>query len=158
MRRPIEKDGIAIWELIKGTAVLDLNSPYSYLMLCRYFNKTCVVSELDNRIVGFVSGFLLPESPDVLFIWQVAVHKENLRHGLALAMLKYVIAKHSAKPVRFVKMTVNPTNKAAHKLYRQLAAELKTNIKETEGFPSCLFPGSNHEKEVMLTIGPLEKI
>lgn len=138
--------------------MLDLNSPYSYLMLCRYFNKTCVISEFDNRIVGFVSGFFLPESPDILFIWQVAVHNKNLRQGLALSMLKYLIAKNSAKPVRFVKMTVNPTNKAAHKLYRKLASELKTTIKETKGFPSCLFPGSNHEEEVMLSIGPLEKI
>ena len=56
-RSPSEEDGKDIWELVKSTRVLDLNSAYSYLLLSKYFCDTCVVAEVNGKIVGFVSAF-----------------------------------------------------------------------------------------------------
>ncbi len=156
LRVPVEEDGIGIWELVKSTKVLDLNSPYSYLMLCKYFSDTCVVTEMDNKIVGFISGFRSPADPTVLFIWQVAVDKSTLRRGLGLTMLKHLVKRNSNNPVHYLEITVNPSNEAAYKLYRKLALELDTSIEEIECFPSHLFPGGQHEKEILLRIGPLQ--
>ncbi|HBQ24847.1 MAG TPA: diaminobutyrate acetyltransferase, partial [Syntrophomonas sp.] len=48
MRFPSEEDGRGIWELVKSTRVLDLNSAYSYLLLSKYFSDTCVVAEVEG--------------------------------------------------------------------------------------------------------------
>lgn len=52
-RVPGAEDGAKVWELIRQAGSLDLNSPYSYLMLCDYFRDTCVVAEDNFGIVGF---------------------------------------------------------------------------------------------------------
>ncbi len=72
-RVPGAEDGAKVWELIRQAGSLDLNSPYSYLMLCDYFRDTCVVAEDNFGIVGFLSAFRSQKREDTLFIWQVAV-------------------------------------------------------------------------------------
>src|SRR5699024_11825128 len=71
--KPTKDDGAEVWELIKHTGVLDLNSSYSYLMWCEIFSETSIVVEREGNTVGFISGFIHPDQPDTLFIWQVAV-------------------------------------------------------------------------------------
>jgi len=40
-RKPCAQDGAGIWDLVRETEVLDLNSAYCYLMLGKYFPDTC---------------------------------------------------------------------------------------------------------------------
>lgn len=154
-KMPIVEQGQDIWQLIKNTKNLDLNSAYSYLMLCKYFADTCVVAQSEEKVVGFISAFHPPNQPDVLFVWQVAVDSSFRRYGLGLNMLKHLLTRTSCLKVRYLEMTVNPSNKAAYSLYYKLADELNTSCEETICFPSWLFPGAQHEDEVMLRIGPL---
>lgn len=67
LRMPREDDGARIWELARDISVLDLNSAYSYLMLCKYFPDTCVVAEHKDQIIGFVTAFRLPKQPVTIF-------------------------------------------------------------------------------------------
>ena len=45
-------DGPAIWKLVRDSRVLDLNSLYSYLLICRHFGDTCVVAETSGEDVA----------------------------------------------------------------------------------------------------------
>jgi L-2,4-diaminobutyric acid acetyltransferase len=63
-RKPTKEDGAAVWELIKHTGVLDLNSSYSYLMWCDIFSGTSVVAQREGETVGFISGFINPDKPN----------------------------------------------------------------------------------------------
>ena len=155
MRFPSEEDGKGIWELVKSTRVLDLNSAYSYLLLSKYFSDTCVVADVEGTIVGFVSAFHPPMQADVIFVWQVAVDEAFRRRRLGMNMLKHLLAREICSNNRYLEITVNPSNHAAYNLYYQLAYELKTSCIEEECFPSWLFPGGQHEEEIMLRIGPL---
>jgi hypothetical protein len=75
MRLPTRKDGAAIHHLISECPPLDLNSLYAYLLLGEHFSDTCVLAEsAGGRINGFISAYVIPTRPDVLFVWQVAVH------------------------------------------------------------------------------------
>lgn len=154
--KPVEEDGKAIWKLINNTKGLDLNSAYSYLMLCKYFPETCVVAKTEEKVVGFVSAFHLPNKAEVLFIWQVAVDSNYRRHKIGLNMLKHLVNRKSCANVRFLEITVTPSNNSAYSLYYKLADELFTSCTESICFPSCLFPGAQHEDEIMLRIGPLK--
>ena len=155
MRAPTAEDGADIWALVKDTRVLDVNSPYSYLMLGEYFPETCVVAERRDGLVGFVSAFLPPRQDDTVFVWQVAVAKKTGRRGLGKAMLRELLERPACDGVRWLEATVTPSNRPSAALFRSLARDLESPCKITEGFPSEAFPGSSHEAEHRFRIGPL---
>src|SRR6056297_351369 len=75
LRIPSAVDGPALHELIAACPPLDQNSRYCNLLQVSYFARTAVVAELDGEIVGSITGFIKPDDPATLFIWQVAVHE-----------------------------------------------------------------------------------
>ncbi len=151
-----DDDGKEIWHLIKNTGVLDLNSSYNYLMWAKYFDQTSVVVERNKKIVGFISGFIQPNKPDHLFIWQVAVYDSERKKGLALSMLKAILKRSTCKDVHYLEATVSPSNKASAALFKKLAVELKTNCQITECFTVNQFTVIEHEAENFFTIGPFQ--
>ncbi|WP_342707307.1 diaminobutyrate acetyltransferase [Marininema mesophilum] len=157
-RKPTEEDGTAIWQLIKETGVLDLNSSYSYLMLCKYFADTCVIAEEqgDRGVVGFVSAFIQPESPDVIFVWQVAVDHSQRGKGLAKSLLRDLLARDACANVRYLEATISPSNNASQSLFEGLARDIRTNCDTSVCFPEELFPDEGHESEWTYRIGPIE--
>jgi L-2,4-diaminobutyric acid acetyltransferase len=155
MREPTVDDGAEIWALVKDTRVLDVNSPYSYLMLGEYFARTCVVAEMRGRLVGFVSAFLPRRREDTVFVWQVAVARSAGRRGLGKAMLRELLARPVCESVRFLEATVTPSNRPSSALFRALARDLGSPCTITRGFPSEAFPGESHEAERLFRIGPL---
>ncbi|MUV37793.1 Diaminobutyrate acetyltransferase [Lentibacillus sp. JNUCC-1] len=155
-REPTLDDGAGVWTLIKETGVLDLNSSYSYLMWCSVFSDTSVVVEADGQIVGFISGFIKPASPDKLFIWQVAVDGEQRGKGLASKMLHHILERDICENVRYVEATVSPSNTPSRKLFNGLARSLDTNIEVSDCFTAEDFPEEGHEDELMHLIGPFK--
>ena len=72
--RPDVADGSALWRIAGDSGTLDLNSSYSYLLWCRDFADTSAVARDETgEPVGFVTGYVRPERPDTLLVWQVAV-------------------------------------------------------------------------------------
>src|SRR5690606_23753072 len=95
LRRPIPEDGAAVHALIASSPPLDVNSTYAYLLLCHHFRETCVVAELNGRLVGFISGYIPPTQPDTFFVWQVAVHSQVRGSGLGTSMLRYLLQQQN---------------------------------------------------------------
>ena len=102
MRFPSIEDGKGIWELVKSTRVLDLNSAYSYLLLSKYFSETCVLAEADGKIAGFVSAFHPLQQPEVIFVWQVAVDEAFRRRRLGMNMLRHLLAREVCNNSRYL--------------------------------------------------------
>src|SRR5690606_39264906 len=74
-RQPRRTDGAALHRLVSECPPLDVNSLYAYLLLCEHFSATCVVAESAGGLIdGFISAYVPPTRPDVIFVWQVAVH------------------------------------------------------------------------------------
>ena len=158
-RKPTKEDGAAVWQLIKDTQVLDLNSSYSYLMWCEIFSETSIVAERDGHTVGFISGFINPNSPDSLFIWQVAVNASERGRGLATSMLRELLKRSATSKVEFIEATVSPSNKPSQSLFKGLAEKLETNCDISDYFVSEDFPdeGEEHEDELLYKIGPIKE-
>lgn len=156
-RMPTEEDGKAIWTLVKETGVLDLNSSYSYLMWAKFFDQTSVVVEANEEIVGFISGFIQPNAPNTLFIWQVAVDALQRKKGLASRMLEAILHRPESRNIRYLKATVSPSNKASAALFQRLAKNLQTQCKVSSFFTEDQFPGKGHEDEDLFTIGPFQQ-
>ncbi|MBU4535108.1 MAG: diaminobutyrate acetyltransferase [Euryarchaeota archaeon] len=157
IRKPELRDGNSIYQLVSHSPPLDINSLYSYLLVCAHFNKSSVVAEYQGKIVGYVSAYIHPHKEDTLFIWQVAVDSSMRGKGLAHKLLMELIHRKELKEIKFLETTVSPSNKASRSLFEKLARKLQANLKEVEFLTGDLFGESGHEEEPLLIIGPLKK-
>lgn len=153
-RKPFLKDGGEMWRLVRASKPLDLNSCYAYLLLCHHFSETCVVAERGEEVVGFVSAYRPPASPEAVFVWQVAVRAEMRGRGLATSMLIELLRRRGCEGVTFVEATVSPSNEASWALFRALARGLGARCEKKLLFPRGMFDEEGHEEEVLFRIGP----
>lgn len=153
-RKPRLEDGAEVWRLVKNTGILDLNSSYSYLMWCSEFSETSVIVEANNEIIGFISGFIKPTSPNRLFIWQVAVGESERGKGLASKMLHHLLSRDACIDINYIETTVSPSNIPSQKLFHSLARDLEVEMHVSTGFTENDFPEQGHEDELLHQIGP----
>ncbi|MCA9038963.1 MAG: diaminobutyrate acetyltransferase [Planctomycetaceae bacterium] len=157
LRQPTPQDAAWIWRLVRETGVLDQNSCYLYLLLCRDFSKSCIVAEECSRLVGFITGYRIPEFPTTLFIWQVGVSQSARRRGIALRMLSALVNHCQAQEkLEFLEATVTKENQASRQLFDKYARENGLSLEEESGFTESDFSFGNHQAEPRLRIGPLK--
>ncbi len=154
LRCPRPEEGHAIRILVEQCPPLDVNSTYAYMLIGEHFSSTSVVAENASGIVGLVSAYHHPDKPDVLFVWQVAVHESARGHGLAARMLTQILRRPSTQGVRYVQTTVGPDNAGSRATFARLALSLGTSIHEQAKFGPELFGPGEHEEERLLVIGP----
>ncbi|MER5950943.1 diaminobutyrate acetyltransferase [Streptomyces sp. NPDC046716] len=151
-------DGAAIWRIARDSKVLDLNSSYSYLLWCRDFAATSVVAR-DERgeVAGFVTGYIRPERPRTLVVWQVAVDEAHRGHGLAGELLDGLTAKvlGAGRPVSTVETTITPDNSASQALFLSYARRHGAGVAREVLFDAGLFPDDGHLPEELYRIGPI---
>ncbi|SED99167.1 diaminobutyrate acetyltransferase [Streptomyces sp. TLI_105] len=150
-------DGAELWRIARGSGELDLNSPYSYLLWCRDFaDTTAVARDASGRPVGFVTGYLRPDAPGTLFVWQVAVEGSHRGGGVAGILLDALSARVAAEHgLDRLEATVTPGNLASDRLFRSYARRHGADLTREVLFPSASFPVTGHEAEVLYRIGPL---
>lgn len=158
IRNVSPQDGQHIWQAVVDSGKLDKNSAYCYIMLCQYFADTCLVAEIDSKVVGFVTALIQPSNPEVLFVWQIAVHAEHRGKGIAELLLEHLISVKSCAKIRHIETTISPSNAASTRLFAKFAQQLQAPIMKANGFPSHLFPGGVHEDEQLVVIGPIPEM
>ncbi|MGL6159061.1 diaminobutyrate acetyltransferase [Microbulbifer sp.] len=154
LRRPLSEDGAAVHALIGRCPPLDENSIYCNLLQASHFAATSVAAELDGNLVGFVSGYRVPERPDTLFIWQVAVAAEARGIGLAGRMVREILGRPCCAEVRFLETTITPDNRASWALFHGLARKLGAGCDESVLFDRDRHFRGRHDSETLLRIGP----
>ncbi|MGW1882004.1 diaminobutyrate acetyltransferase [Streptomyces sp. NPDC001970] len=154
---PRVEDGAAIWRIARDSEVLDLNSSYSYLLWCRDFAATSVVARgTDGEPVAFVTGYIRPERPQTLVVWQVAVDAAHRGRGLAGTLLDALTHRvTSERGVRAVETTVTPDNTASDRLFTSYASRRGASLEREVLFDGGLFPDGAHQPEVLYRIGPI---
>ena len=155
-RNPNTGDGKHLWEITKASGTLDVNSTYYYLVMCRHFKKTCIVAEKQGRIVGFVTAYIPSDSPDTVFVWQVAVDERERGHGLGVLLLTNILKNGTALGVKNLDATITPSNKASIGLFKAAARKLHAPFEFGREFFSAADFGQNaHEAEMLFHIGPV---
>lgn len=160
IRKTSERDGAAVWELVRGAGTLDLNSAYCYLLLCDRYRDTCAIAVQEGRVVGFVSAFIAQDRPDTLFVWQIAVDAAVRGRGVATELLRDIAEGcGNRSKIRYIEATVSPSNRASNRLFERYAASRGAELAYYDGgYAAALFPvGQAHEDEPLLRIGPLEQ-
>jgi len=157
LRAPTAEDGAAVYELIAQCPPLDTNSMYCNLLQSSHFSETSVAAELDENIVGFISGYVLPKQPDTLFIWQVAVGEKARGQGLAGRMLRDILDRPATEKVAFIETTITSDNRPSWALFESLANKLSAELNHSVMFDRQQHFADQHDTEMLVRIGPIEK-
>ncbi|MBN2163521.1 MAG: diaminobutyrate acetyltransferase [Pontiellaceae bacterium] len=143
--------------LIANSPPLDPNSVYCNLLQCSHFSDTCICAKTDGKLIGFVSGYLLPAKSDTLFVWQVVVAEEARGQGLASRMLTALVERPACRDIRHIETTITPDNAASQALFSRLADTLSTKVVQGPGFDRKLHFDGRHESEELWRIGPIHQ-
>jgi L-2,4-diaminobutyric acid acetyltransferase len=149
-RAPAIGDAPRLWEIARDSGVLDLNSSYSYLLWCRDFRDSSVVAEQDGRVGGFVTGFVRPQDPRTVFVWQVAVDEALRGHGIAASMLNRLLDHLAHQGVTRLETTISPDNAASQALFTALARTRYTSITRQQLFDPSHFPDQHGSEELYI--------
>jgi len=159
---PTVDDGAAMWRIARDSAVLDVNSPYAYLLWCRDFAATSAVARLgdDDTVVGFVTGYVRPDDRTVVMVWQVAVDAVARGHGVAGALLDRVYddARRREVAVAYLETTITDDNAASRALFASFAERHGAALVTSPLFDASRFPadtGEQHAAEDLHRIGPI---
>ncbi|MEE1754833.1 diaminobutyrate acetyltransferase [Streptomyces sp. SP18CS02] len=153
---PRVEDGAAIWRIARDSEVLDLNSSYSYLLWCRDFAGTSLVArDTDGEPIAFVTGYIRPQRPGTLVVWQVAVDRAHRGRGLAGVLLDALTARLAGDGVHTIETTVTPDNTASDRLFASYAQRHGASLEREVLFDGGLFPDGSHEPEVLYRISPI---
>jgi L-2,4-diaminobutyric acid acetyltransferase len=157
LRKPESQDGAAVHDLIGQCGPLDENSLYCNLLQCTHFADTCVVAEMDGELVGFVAAYVPPRQPNVLFLWQIAVHDKARGKHLAARMLDEIIKREECDDVQFIETSVTPDNEAAWNMFRRFAFDRNIPTEEFILFDSRIHFCGEHKDEHLLRMGPFNR-
>lgn len=153
--KPTVTDAKSIYELVKNNGTLESNTEYAYLLLATHFASTCCVVRRDGEVVGAMLGYLVPDTPDTLFVWQIGVSNQCQGQGLARGMILDVLGRENCKGVCHVQATVSESNTSSRALFSSLARYLGCPITVKDYFEPAHFIQA-HEAEPMLSIGPFK--
>lgn len=153
VRHPRIEDGAHIWRIAKDSAVLDLNSSYAYVLWCRDFANTSLVAEVDGRVVGFVIGYLRPDAPDTVFVWQVAVDESQRGRGTGSALITGLLDAVAERGATALETTVSPDNPASIAMFAAVARDRGHHMSRRSLFEPGVFPDS-HAAEDLYRIAP----
>jgi L-2,4-diaminobutyric acid acetyltransferase len=154
-REPRITDGVGIHDLIARCAPLDANSLYCNLLQSTHFAPTCVVAEIDGALMGWVSGYIRPDRPDRLFIWQVAVDPQARGKGLGGRMVREILLRDVCRNVSGIETTITASNSASRALFCKLADELGAAYRESPGFEADTHFEGRNPTEFLVEIGPV---
>jgi L-2,4-diaminobutyric acid acetyltransferase len=152
-RSPLAEDGMAVNELIGRCPPLDTNSSYCNLLQCSDFSDTSIVAVTpDNEVVGFISGYLPPQRPETLFVWQVALDEKWRGKGLARQMLSDLFERQTN--VSHLETTISPGNTASEHLFKRFFASQNMMVEKTVRFSQKTHFANKHPDEVLYRGGP----
>ena len=112
IRPPRASDGAAVWRLIRDAEALDDNSLYCNLLQCSHLSATCAVAEMQGEVVGWMSGYVPPDKPETLFVWQICVGEQARGRGLAKRLVADVLGRPECEDVRSAPLPLIPPSDA----------------------------------------------
>lgn len=151
-RPPTSNDGLAVYQLVKNSPPLDLNSPYFYLIQTSQFAATSALAEHQGELLGWVSGHIKPEDPSCYFLWQIALSKAARGQGLAQQLILQLLKRPNFQQVTHLETSITPSNLASWGLFTRLAKQLNCPLNKSLLFSAAQLGGQ--EDEELVRLGP----
>jgi L-2,4-diaminobutyric acid acetyltransferase len=148
--KPAANDDVAMW-ILATEAGLDSDSSRVNQLFCRELADTSVVARTQGELVGFAGGYRLPTSPDVLFVWKVAVSKAHRQQGVGRAMLLQLRRRLHSRGVWWMEASVPAESHCSRRLFQSFA--LAAGARYAELQPSGATSPTPGDTELLLRVG-----
>lgn len=152
---PRAEDGPRVSALIAASSPLDVNSAYCNLLQCTDFQETCVLAERGETLLGWISAYRPPHSPEKIFVWQVAVDPAARGEGLALQMLDALVARPAVAGASTLTTTITEDNEGSWRLFRAFARRHGATLTQSPRFEHEAHFAGAHATEWEARIAPL---
>jgi L-2,4-diaminobutyric acid acetyltransferase len=152
---PRAEDGPRVSRLIASSPPLDINSAYCNLLQCTDFRETCVLAERGDALMGWISAYRPPHSPEQIFVWQVAVNPAARGEGLALKMLDELLTRPATAGIYALTTTITEDNEASWSLFRAFARRHGATLTKSPRFERDAHFAGAHDTEWAARIAPL---
>ena len=150
-RMPNATNGTEIWNLIQKCKPLDQNSMYCNLVQADHFRDTCVVAELNGKIVGWISGHIIPQKNE-MFIWQVAVCDDARGLGVGKKMLSELLQRKVTQHISKIQTTITKDNLASWGLFKSFSSKLEAELSHKPYYKREQHFDNMHDTEHLVTI------
>ena len=154
LRAPRAEDGAQVARLVCASGALDTNSLYCNLLQCTHFAQTCILAERDGTALGWVSGYVPPQQPDTLFVWQICTSPEARGLGLAQAMIAGLLARPSLAGIRHLECSITRENTASWRFFESVARRLNAPMRSEEWLDRDRHLDGSHASERRVILGP----
>ncbi|GLQ32988.1 diaminobutyrate acetyltransferase [Litoribrevibacter albus] len=156
LEAPNAEQGALVHKLVSECPPLDTNSMYCNLLQSHHFAATSVAATYNSKLVGFISGYIIPQRPDTLFIWQVAVASSARGIGLASKMLNHILQRPQCIHISHLETSITASNTGSWKLFERLARELNAPLERSVLFDRARHLNNEHDTEHLVHIGPFQ--
>ena len=145
-----------IHQLVEELEGLVHHPVHFYNIMIRYFGNSFFIAKENDKIIGFVWGFVSQTDPQVCFLWQIGVSANFRGKGISGKLLGSFIHFAAEKGCKLVRATVEPGNIASWKLFERHGFEVSSTgktITENKKLAVVNYYGSGtnqvvYEKEV----------
>ncbi len=155
LRVPCPEDAVGVHDLVRACPPLDGNSLYCNLLQCTHWAGTSVLAERAGEIAGFVAGHRIPDRPDTVFVWQVAVAPAFRGMRLGGCMLDALLARPACSGVTHLEATLTADNRASRRLFDGFARRHGAALERRLLFDARRHFAGRYASELLLRIGPL---
>lgn len=139
IRQMSEEDIPKIRELIsQGSPFVKVYNDYVYWMLGKYEEENCFLAEKDGKIVGILTS-IVSLKRDCLFVWQVAVDKEERKQGIGGMLLSCAARRAKNYGLSALEFGVDPENKPCIQLIMRMTKEWGSQLKTMEEYRDQTF-------------------
>lgn len=88
IRNVVEKDAALLRDFARHCPPLDLHTPYTYWVLCKFFAESCFIVSDDDVDMGYIMAF---EAEKIVFVWQIGVLPEHRGKGCTRFLIDSVV-------------------------------------------------------------------
>jgi L-2,4-diaminobutyric acid acetyltransferase len=155
IRRPYAADSDQIWSLTRSMPLLDEHSHRSVRLQATHFAGTSAVAERGGDVVGWASGYVVPEQADTLFVWQVCVSDDAQDDHLGSRLVLDVLSRPACDQVITLQCTIRHDDEPSWDLFTSIARRLKAQMRQVEQFDRRQQSGGHTEYGV--SIGPFDR-
>jgi ribosomal protein S18 acetylase RimI-like enzyme len=110
-----------------------------------HFSETSFIIEQDNKIHGFLIGFLSQTFADEAYIHFVGIHPDYRKQGLGQALYEYFFEIASSKNRNVVRCVTAPTNKSSIAFHTRMGFEIESKETQMDAVP--FYPNYDGEGE-----------
>jgi GNAT superfamily N-acetyltransferase len=104
-------------------------------LMFQHFTDSSFLVTSDERIIGFLIGFLSPSRPAESYIHFVGVDPAERGHGLGAELYERFFAYSRAHGRSVVRAITSPVNKGSHAFHTRMGFVTEPGPKEFEGLP-----------------------